>query len=103
MIDQNEKSIQQNNFSQTPSNWQQNKNPSLHDANLRYQLQEPNGFSQNNRRTNSIIHPINEVGNLLNKQSAIKDIFNNQQFAQTQNIIRNGVQQSQQVRKDSIS
>lgn len=104
MIEQNEKSIQKNNFSQNPSNWQQNKNPSLHDENLGYQLQKPNGFAQNNRLTNSIIRPTNEVGNFLNMQSVIpqaanNDIFNNQQFAQTQNIIRNEVQQ---VRHDSM-
>ncbi|KAL7044958.1 hypothetical protein ACKWTF_002120 [Chironomus riparius] len=91
-------------FSPNSLNWVENNKPSLNDANLRDQLdyrnsiQNLNRFTQNNRRSNLLLHPINEVGNFLNGQQIIpqnpfNDIYNSQNFAQTQNIARAGLQQ----------
>ncbi|KAL7044961.1 hypothetical protein ACKWTF_002120 [Chironomus riparius] len=96
-------------FSPNSLNWVENNKPSLNDANLRDQLdyrnsiQNLNRFTQNNRRSNLLLHPINEVGNFLNGQQIIpqnpfNDIYNSQNFAQTQNIARAGLQQVSQYK-----
>ena len=96
-------------FSPNSPNWQENNNPTLYDTNFREQqgfrnsVQNPNTPTQNNRRSNLLIHPTNEMGNFLNRQSLIpqnpfNDIYNSQNFAQTQNMVRTGLQQVSQYK-----
>lgn len=67
-------------------------------------IQNPIGFTQNNRRSISLINPVHEAGNFLARQTIIpqnpfNEIYNSHNFAQTQNIIGRGIQKVSQNNK----